>query len=148
QDGEGSILEAGAAAVEVDLVEDLDLLRGEGDLDLVGAAVLVLEAVEGLGLERALVVLVGDLVAILVGAAFQGGGPRGQGAPVVAVGDAVLVVVGVGAAVLILEAVLVFGGGGALVGRAPDGVVVGVGVGLGGEGDPREEAHIGGAHPV
>ncbi len=74
-------LDVGRVAPEVDALDDArELLDRLGHL--VGAAVLVLVAVLRLGLVRALVVLVGD---------------------------AVLVVVRIGAAVLVLEAVLVLG---------------------------------------
>src|SRR5262249_15964934 len=95
--------------LEVDLLEDLQLAAADDDGALCGGAVLILEAVVDLGLVRALVVLVGDavLVVVEVGAAVLVleavlvlGVVRAQ---IVDVGDAVLVVVGIGAAVVVLE---------------------------------------------
>src|SRR6185503_1415708 len=71
-------LDVGLVGLEVDLVEDLQLALAHDDPSLVGAAIVVLDAVVGLGL---------------------------VGALVVDVENPVLVVVGIGAAVLILEAV-------------------------------------------
>ena len=103
--------------------------------NLVRAAVLVLVAVEGLGLVRALVVRVGDAVAVVVGigaavVVLEAVLVLGLvGALVERVGDAVLVVVEIGAAVVVLEAVLVLGLVGALVERVGDAVAVVVGIG-------------------
>src|SRR5262249_47479612 len=81
-------------------------------------------------LERALVEPIHDAVAVgvLVRAAVVFLGPGLVGAFVVLVQDAVFVVVGIGAAVLVLEAVFVLGLGGALVAAVRDAVTVGVAV--------------------
>ena len=101
----------------------------------IGAAVVVLDAVDRLGLVRALVLDVGDAVAVVVGigaavvvleAVLVLGLVR---ALVLRVGDAVAVVVVVGTAVVVLEAVLVLGIERALVLRVGDAVAVVVGIG-------------------
>ena len=103
---------------------------------LVGAAVVVLDPVEDLGLIRALVHVVVVRVAVAVGV----GAPvaRGVGAGlalllragVFLVGDAVAVVVRVGAAIEVLGTVLVLGLVGAAIGVVGDAVLVAV-LGLG-----------------
>src|SRR5262249_9224150 len=117
------------AGVERDALDHagelLHLLR-----HLVGAAVVVLEAVLGLRLVGALVLVVGDAVAVVVAVRAAVGVlvavlvlriVRALG---VVVGDAVAVVVGVRAAVVVLEAVLVLRLVRALVLGVGDAVVV------------------------
>ena len=106
--------QVGRADLEVDALDDagelLHLRR-----DLVRAAVLVLVAVLGLRLVRALVLRVGDAVAVVVRIRAAVGVLEAVlvlglvRALVVRVGDAVVVVVRIGAAVVVLEAVLVLG---------------------------------------
>ena len=81
QDRRGAWTDLRLVRVEVDVVENLDAVVDEEDTALVGTAVFVVAAVVGLRL---------------------------AGAPIVDVEDAVAVVVGVGAAVAVFEAIHVF----------------------------------------
>ena len=67
--------------LEVDLVEDLQLPLVDDDLPLVGAAVVVLVAVVGLRLVRTLVVLVEDAVVVVVGIGAAVLRPRSRPCP-------------------------------------------------------------------
>src|SRR5262249_53945417 len=93
---------------------------------LVGAAVVVLDPVPHLGLVRALVLLTHErvLVRIGIGATMLLERALHVRAFVIGVGDAVAVVVRIGAAVAVLEAVLVLGLGGALILVVADPVLV------------------------
>src|SRR5690606_33765413 len=100
-----------AAGLELNLVQDHDVAALDQDATLVRAAVLVVLTVVGLGLVRALVGGIRDLVPVVVGIrtavlivpvvlVF-----RIQRALVLGVEDAVLVIVRVRAAVRVLESI-------------------------------------------
>src|SRR5262249_8335656 len=91
-----------------------------------GATVAVLEAVLVLGLGGALVVEIRDAVAVGVGAARKARQARDVDAAVVDVQHTVLVVVGLGAAVAVLEAGLALGLVGAAIRGVEDAVAIAI----------------------